>query len=250
MQLYALSQKNSILASEASKGKDYLCPECSSVLRVRGGKRRQLHFFHLKASPFCKQHQKGEIHLKLQLHLQSLLKDEDPHLEFRFPQIDRIADVACLKSKKIFEIQYSPISFEEAQNRTKDYESLGFQVIWLLHDHQFNKRKVTAAENYLRTKTCYFTDFDKQEKGLIYDQHETIQGNQRVFRGPPIQVDVKILLEHPLEKGRFYCKGALTDRLFRNGTKEKNKLNKPPLLQKLKGSYNALLRLVLQGVSD
>lgn len=233
MQLYAFHEKKFILAADASKGKDYLCPECSSTLRVRGGNRRQLHFFHLKAPPSCKQHQKGEIHLKLQLHLQTLLADEDPRLEFRFPQIDRIADVACLKSKKIFEIQYSPISFEEAQKRTQDYESLGFQVIWVLHDHQFNKRKLSPAESYLRTKLCYFTDFDKQERGIIYDQLETVHGNRRVFRGPPIQVDVK----NPLKRAAPFIA-------------ERTRGEKPSIGQKIKNRYSALLHLLLQSASE
>ncbi|HSX04282.1 MAG TPA: competence protein CoiA family protein [Rhabdochlamydiaceae bacterium] len=250
MQLYALSQKSLILASQAEKGKDYLCPECSSILRIRGGKERQLHFFHLKANDSCKQHQKGLIHLKLQLHLQTLLSEENPQLEFHFPEISRIADVACLKSKRIFEIQYSPISLEEAQNRTKDYESLGFRLIWILHDHQFNKRKVSAAEAFLRTKTCYFTDFDKEGRGSAYDQFEILRGNRRVFRSPPFKVDLKNLLQHPLEKGQFYCKGALPDRLFRNGMQQVKRINKPSLLQKLQRSYSSLLHLLLRGVSE
>ncbi|HSX12292.1 MAG TPA: competence protein CoiA family protein [Rhabdochlamydiaceae bacterium] len=190
MQLYAISQKNLILASRAEKGKDYLCPECKAPLRVRGGQERQLHFFHLSANPHCKQHQKGVIHLKLQLYLQSLLKEEDAQMEYSFPQIGRIADIACLNSKRIFEIQYSPISLEEAAARTKDYQSLGFQLIWLLHDHQFNKRKVTAAELFLRKGACYFTDFDENGIGIIYDQFEVVRRGRRLFRGKPTPVDL------------------------------------------------------------
>jgi competence protein CoiA len=227
MQLYGLSQKNLILASDAEKGKDYLCPECRTTLRARKGQERQPHFFHLQAVPHCRQHQKGIIHLKLQFYIEALLHEEEPKLEYPFPSIGRIADVACLKSKKIFEIQYSPISLEEAAARCRDYENVGFELIWLLHDHRFNKRKVAAAEAFLRQRACYFTDFDAKGIGLIYDQREILRDRYRLYRGKKIPIDLKKPLP-PREPARAA----------------------PPRKPFFKKYYSILLRLLLKRAAE
>lgn len=115
--------------------------------------------------------QKSEIHLRLQRFIKYLFNNE-AEMEKGFPSIHRIADVACLLSKKIYEIQCSPISLEEAKSRCADYESIGFQVIWILHDKQFNPHNMSPAEKFLQTKTTYYTNMDKEGNGFIYDYLE------------------------------------------------------------------------------
>lgn len=274
MQLFALEgltgQKQPILAHEAEKGKDYLCPECKATLRVRGGTTRQIHFFHLKTSPLCRQHQKGIIHINLQIHLKDLLMHEGAELEYHFPSIGRIADVACLKSKRIFEIQYSPISVTEARERSKDYESLGFQIIWILHDRRFNKRTLSAAEEFLRQKMCYFTNMDHEKRGLIYDQFEILQNGKRVFRGSPLRIDLQTpkknnsttldlpsIIQKRLEKHSIFHHGDLVDRFFSGGLstfvfdlekKFSNKKTHFSFWKKLQESYHVLFHFLLSGV--
>lgn len=274
MQLYALdpsaAQNCLILASEAEKRKNYLCPECQNFLRARGGNSRQTHFFHLKSSPNCRQHQKGIIHIQLQLYLASLLKEEGAQLEVAFPAIGRIADVACLKSNKIFEIQYSPITLVEARERTQDYARLGFTLTWLLHDHRFNKRNLTAAELFLREGSCYFTNMDERSNGTIYDQIEIIQNGKRVFRGYPLKVNLKMvkksvhtsqelpaMIQKRVASQPFFHQGDLLDRFFSGGLStflfelEKKFTSSQQtfsLWKKIKEGYTILFHLLLQGV--
>lgn len=196
MQLRALSEGRPLFAGHARKGKNYLCPECQNIIRLRGGPSRQLHFFHLRKHPTCRQHQKGPIHIQLQLAVQSLLPEGQ--VERSFPEIGRIADVACEKSKRIFEIQVSPISAEEVKARCADYESLGYQVIWILHEKRFNKRILTGAELALRKKCRYFSNFTEDGKGIIYDQFEQLEGARRLKRGPRLRVDLKTFSMQPL----------------------------------------------------
>lgn len=276
MQLFALEapslypdQKEPILAHEAEKGKDYLCPECNATLRVRGGRTRQIHFFHLKNSSICRQHQKGIVHLNLQLHLEELLANEGAKLEYHFPAIGRIADVACLKTKRIFEIQYSPISLNEAQSRSKDYESLGFQIIWILHDRRFNKRTLSSAEEFLRQGMCYFTNMDHEKRGLIYDQFEILKDGKRVFRGNPLRIDLKspkkmsgaaldlpFAIQKRLTKHSMFHHGDLVDRFFSGGLSafifklEEKFLQKKETLsfwKKMKHGYDLLFHFLLNG---
>jgi competence protein CoiA len=190
MQLYALDCDQFTFISEANKEKTYRCPECLNPLRLRGGPHRQLHFYHLKNHPTCRQHQKSLTHLQVQWRVQAQFPANDALLEVPFPQIGRIADVACEKNKTIFEIQCSPISLEEAENRCRDYERLGFRVIWILHDQRFNRKRMSAAEIFLRQRMTFFTNIDDKGKGLIYDQQESCLGALRLFRGPRFPVDL------------------------------------------------------------
>lgn len=168
MQIFAFEKNRLIGAYGAEKRKDYHCPECGGIVRLRSSSNQNPHFFHIKKSFNCRQAQKGEIHLKIQKHLKEILPGAQ--MEKTFPTISRIADIAHLPTKRIYEVQYSPMTLSEAKQRCKDYEGLGFQIIWLLHDHTFNKRRITPAEQFLRTKTCYYTNMNNSGEGIIYDE--------------------------------------------------------------------------------
>lgn len=192
MQLYALENGKLISHFNALKGINYQCPECSSFVRIKTGTYRHPHFFHLKPNRMCHLANKGEIHLFLQKYLKEILREEDPEMEKHFPSIGRVADIACMKTKKIFEVQYSAISLNEVKRRCQDYLSLGYQVIWILHDKRYNKRKASLAEQYLRaTITTYFSDMNSLGKGEIYDQIEQIANHRRRGKSAPLPVNLK-----------------------------------------------------------
>lgn len=186
MQLYALEGTSPLVAGQAERRKNYICPECGALVRVRSGPHRQIHFYHPSRPKNCRQHQKSEEHLQLQLKLLRLIGAEQGQLECHFTSINRIADVAWHERKIIFEIQCSPISLEEVRARNRDYSNLGYQVIWILHTKQFNKSRLSAAENYLRYTPCYYTDIDRTGNGMVYDQFEIIKEGRRLFKGPPL----------------------------------------------------------------
>ena len=164
-------------------------------------------------------------HLHVQLRLASLF--EGANIEVPFPSIGRIADVACEELRIVFEIQYSPISLEEVEGRNRDYKSVGYGVVWILHDGRFNQKKLGAAEGHLRGTTCYYTDMDREGKGEIYDQFEVIKGGYRHFKGPRIVVnpakiyrnaglkrgmDLKLVKER-VERWEYFVEGDLVSRL-------------------------------------
>jgi len=188
---FGTDQNALVSALHAEKRKDYICPECSFPVRVKGGKHRQSHFFHVESNPTCRQAQKGPIHLRLQSFIKYLLADEGAVMEKNFSEIHRIADVACMNTKKVFEIQYSPMPLEEAKQRCRDYETLGYQVIWILHDHYYNQKKIRPPEPYLRKKTCYFSNMDEEGNGMIYDQLEEISGKRRRLKSDSVRVNLR-----------------------------------------------------------
>ncbi len=268
MQLYALDGSHTLLAPLANKEKIYICPECQGTLRMRSGPSKQPHFYHLQNSHHCRQSGKSEEHLRLQLSLYTRI-EEGASMECPFPLIGRIADVAWGEKKIVFEIQCSPLSLQEAQERTSDYASLGYTVIWLLHDQRFNKRRLSSGEHFLRERGCYFAN-----KDTFYDQFEIIHNNQRLFKGTPLPIDPLQLLPLPsfaeeklpaqietrLEHSHHSVRGDLLDRLSQNNKsltplllmEERFLHPKPlpilPLSTLLSKAYTALLHFLLKRV--
>ncbi len=189
MHLFALDSTGSITrAKKASKQQDYYCLECHGIVRRRSGIHRTPHFFHLKPAEFCRQQGKSIFHLQAQCLLQSLLPPGEAQLEYSFPSIKRVADVAWLDKGIIFEVQCSPISPEEIQERQINYHSLGFTVVWILHDRRFNQWRLSSAEDFLQSFPHYFTNIDADGKGFIYDQFQIIKNGLRKKRGEPLKI--------------------------------------------------------------
>jgi len=181
MQLFALDEQEKIPAYAAEKGKNYTCFECGKVLRVRGGSYRRDHFYHLRENPSCRQSNKSQRHLQIQFALQKILPPNDTKLEVIFLKILRIADVLWLSKKIVFEVQCSSISENEVRNRMEDYRSLGYQVVWILDDRKFNRKKVSPSEAYLRRTLSYFSACSGKEIHF-YDQFERIHRGNRIHK--------------------------------------------------------------------
>ena len=190
MQWVALDREQRITADSAKKGTNYLCPECFSPVRARSGPHRRPHFYHIAKNSLCRQNGKTLFHLETQFAIQKELPEGESLLEVPFPTISRIADVAWTPQKLVFEVQYSPISHAEAKKRTEDYEGLGFQVVWILHDKRFNRRRLSSAEAFLASRDCYFSSIGEKGKGEIYDQFSLILGTKRRFRGAKLPISL------------------------------------------------------------
>lgn len=192
MQLYALDDDLSLIfVGSADRKKDYVCLECQSIVRVRGGMHRQNHFYHIHVDRECRQNGKGMEHIQMQSFIYNLLPKNDCELEKRFQEIGRIADVVWRSEKIIFEIQCSPISADEVRERNQAYQSLGYSVVWILHDKQFNGRRMSAAEHYLESASHYFTNMNKMGQGIVYDQFDVVHQGIRVFKSPCFPIDLR-----------------------------------------------------------
>lgn len=98
----------------------------------------------------------------------------------------RVADLVVFSQKLIFEIQCSPITLEEVQERNRDYAFLGFRVIWFLHHRKFNQKTLSPSELYLRRRhLSYFASITQGGHVLFYDQLEFFDGLHRVYKSPP-----------------------------------------------------------------
>jgi competence protein CoiA len=188
MVLFANNGEDAISAWDAQARTPYWCIECNSPLKLRQSKLKFPHFYHISASPSCRLYSKSERHLLIQLAIQKKLPPNEAQLEKPFPQIQRIADLVWEKKKIIFEIQCSPISENEAKARIFEYQSLGYEVIWILDDRLFNKKHVSRAENLIRIHSGYF--ISQGNSFLIFDQLETIKNRKRVKKGEKCLIDL------------------------------------------------------------
>lgn len=205
MQLYAYDPLGHLIFSyHAKRQQNYCCLECGSIVRLREGHIRKPHFYHLTKTS-CRQSEKSLTHLQLQIYLKQNLPENEASLEHRFPDIRRIADVAWHPQKIIFEIQCSPMTKEEMEARVESYKSVGYQVVWVLHDRQFNKWRLSAMESGLLEIPHYYTNMDEKGKGLIYEQWRHIDKGIRLHTLPPLSVD----LTKPYRKNKLGFEGDI-----------------------------------------
>lgn len=206
MALYACGEDDLVYASDAEKGKLYGCLDCFGPVKVRKGKGRFPHFYHLQASPQCRLYSKSEDHLRAQIQLQKLFPQGILQIERPFPEIGRVADLCWEKEKIIFEIQCSPVSLQEAQSRIRDYRTFGFRVVWLLDDKRYNRRILRPSEEFLRRRSCYYIDIKQGLTSICYDQFEIQDGTRRLKRGRRLTIDLQKPIPVPnqvWEKERF-----------------------------------------------
>lgn len=213
MQLHAFDSNGCLVSSnQALRHTDYYCFECQQIVRMRGGPQRRCHFYHLEPTIFCRQHQKGQIHLHLQSYFLRQLPPGDCQLELPFPSIRRIADVAWLSQKMIFEIQCSPITAQEILARNRDYQTEGWNVVWILHDQRYNQIRLSAAEIALRSSPHFFSNMNRLGSGIIYDQFDICQKGLRKKRLLPLPIDLKGGFRSCPAEGLSYPLKLLTQR--------------------------------------
>ena len=188
MQLYAYKDSQLVFIDDAEKGVSYICQGCNEEVRVKGGRFLTRHFFHVKPRRRCTFRQRSMRHLAIQLAIKKLIPSTI--LEHQFSNLHRIADVYWPQKKIVFEVQSTPITAMEIAKRERDYNSIGLEVIWILSDHLFNKFYVTPAEEILRTRSTYYTSIGFNKEGIFYDQFEVIYQKKRLFRLPPIEVQI------------------------------------------------------------
>lgn len=258
MQIYAFDSGGALTHTlQASRNASYQCPECSAPVRLRGGPLRKLHFYHLETSP-CRLHGKSLIHLHIQYALQKRLGEGSVLLEHRFPEIRRVADVVWPSQKLIFEVQVSPISAAEIKERNRDYALAGYQVVWILHDRQFNRTQMTAAEIALRDSPHYFTDINRFGKGFFYDQYAARLFKRRIKRSRrfPIRignlspVNLKQLPRHFPEERKKWNLSFEGDLMHHPCAWQEPEKKRVSIFQTLGRLYSVFFNLLLEKTTD
>jgi competence CoiA-like predicted nuclease len=135
-------------AIEAGDDTPFICKLCGEPVNFRRSHTRAgftvvPHFYHLtectseyRVHPESREHITAKAYIAERLpQVEELYQQAVCEIEYRIPQIKRIADIAFLFPDGeivIHEIQLSVITERELQERTRDYVSIGAQVIWHL----------------------------------------------------------------------------------------------------------------------
>jgi len=120
-------------------------------------------------------------------------------MEKVFLSIGRVADLFWERENIVFEIQCSFLFEPQAEERISAYRQAGIEVIWVLDDRVFNKRKLRPAEMFLRHHQGYFVSSPRKPSMVFYDQHEILFDGERVRKGQrlPIQFPKVKTVEDP-----------------------------------------------------
>lgn len=105
-------------------------------------------------------------HRKIQEVLGSLLPKGEREKPFK--KIGRIGDLVWEEKKIVFEVQFSPMHPIEARERMGDYASIGYRVIWILHENMFNPLRLTPFQELIQPFPHFYTNIDPLLGGEIY----------------------------------------------------------------------------------
>ena len=163
---------------------DYTCPACGGTLRLRQGPSVRPHFAHksLKDCDFSFENE-GPEHLTNKESLYHWLKkDSEAQLEYPIPEIKQIADV-FVNGKIALEIQCSSLPQKVLRDRSSGYRSQGYQVIWLLGERLWIKKRLTRLQKdflyFSQNMGFYVWELDQKRNclRLKYLIHQDLRGH-------------------------------------------------------------------------
>lgn len=187
MPFFALKEDKLVSAWDGSIQEIYLCLECRGLLKLKQRKRCP-HFYHISSAPSCRLYSKSEDHLLIQLGLQKIFPPGEVVMEKPFLSVGRVADLFWERENIVFEIQCSFLFEPQAKERISAYRQAGIEVIWILDDRIFNKRKLRPAEMFLRHHQGYFVSSPRKPSMMFYDQHEILIDGERVKKGQKLPI--------------------------------------------------------------
>ena len=191
MQYYALDGESIVQAIQAVRQKNYLCPECRSHVRLRKGPERQPHFYHLSAPSFLQSKQQefdasydpmdlaGSFASRRSRHGEDLLLYRTDCRRRLGKAKNCLSKSSARPSRPKRPYKGARLIKASVTNRSGSYTI-----------NAIIKRRSSLAESYLRKNRCYYTDIDEKGHGKIYDQWDIAKGGRRIFRGPPLPVDL------------------------------------------------------------
>lgn len=109
----------------------FLCPECKEPVYIKVGRIVTSHFAHYAGSACTYGEGESERHVRMKQAIADLFGDAEMEVPF-LP--DRRADVVVTRAsggRFVVECQASPIAAEEVYERTVDYSTLGYPVMWV-----------------------------------------------------------------------------------------------------------------------
>ncbi|OKP02592.1 competence protein CoiA [Xenorhabdus eapokensis] len=134
--LTALQNDKIIIARDAQKPGEFICPECRQLVILKKGKKVIHHFAH--KSPVTCAYGEGETlaHQEAKLELFDVLMADDTvtevELEKSFGTVRADVYARIDGRRVVFEVQRSSIDIDTLAKRTTEYSQRGISICWLL----------------------------------------------------------------------------------------------------------------------
>ncbi|MGG0719076.1 competence protein CoiA family protein [Robertmurraya massiliosenegalensis] len=130
-------KKNKLFLQKLREKEVFYCRTCDEEVILRLGEKRIYHFAHLKDSSCTEEYEReSDYHMagKLKLYEWIMKQGLSVELERYFPEIKQRADIAFEYEKQQYciEFQCSTISDEVFRKRTKGYQKIAIEPIWIL----------------------------------------------------------------------------------------------------------------------
>jgi competence protein CoiA len=212
----------------------YFCPSCNSELFIKNGEIKISHFAH-KSLMNCDLwiENESEQHLGLKKILYQWFKKTDKvEIETYLPELNQRPDL-LVNDKIAIEIQCSHLPIKRLKERTVNYQSHGYKVLWLMGKDLWLKEQMTKLQRNLvyfsENRGFYYWELDFQAQKLRLKSliHEDLRGKiiylkEEIFFGEgrliehlrlpflsqklqtiPLSVDVK--LSEFIRQQLYYC---------------------------------------------
>jgi competence protein CoiA len=161
----------------------YFCPFCKSELFIKNGEIKIPHFAHksLKSCDLWTENE-SEQHLGLKkIFYQWFKKTDRVEIERYLPELNQRPDL-LVNDKIAIEIQCSHLPIKRLKERTENYQSHGYVVIWLMGKDLWLKDQITKLQRHLvyfsENRGFYYWELDFKAQNLRLKSliHEDLRG--------------------------------------------------------------------------
>ncbi|AYG00760.1 competence protein CoiA [Lactococcus allomyrinae] len=186
--LTAIDEKNKLVNLLESSPEEltgqYFCPACKTEVVLKNGNIKITHFAH-KTLQNCESWTENESvqHLTLKKILYRWFKkSEKVEVEKYLPELKQTPDL-LVNDKIAIEVQCSSLSLKRLKERTENYQTHGYSVIWLMGKKLWLSHQLTELQKNLmyfsENRGFYFWELDLERKKLRLKSliHQDLRGN-------------------------------------------------------------------------
>lgn len=129
--LKALDERGTaVLASDAERGEAHTCPACCVPVTLKRGAIVVPHFAHQPGATCAFGGEESPRHMAMKAHMGALFRATAACYEVPLLGNARRADL-LLSNKVVIECQASSLGIDEWDQRTSDYNRLGYRLLWV-----------------------------------------------------------------------------------------------------------------------
>lgn len=203
--LVAINEKHEyVLAKQAIKNQNYLCPHYKTKVILKNGTKVIAHFAHVNPCQLWNSKGESALHYQTKFKIASMFKRLNYKVEIEpyYEKIQQFPDIV-INSSFAIEIQFSSIPLSDIQKRTIGLMSVGIVPIWIIKDIKYRNGKLTLNDHQTTfINASHRSLYTWQEKFCQLIRYSNIQhiGGRQFRAKRDIVEDMTILLTEKRHK--------------------------------------------------